>query len=490
MKLPINKNPSIYTYADLAYMNAILESKELLRLKIKNRMLDKWYSSSFEGIDFNGEYVSIFDVPNEKNTEGAIWRICKLCDEIVAYVDYYRVVDNEAYVSFFVSADIHNSKNTNEFAITNYGFYIKNKMYDYNNKKYRWIKLTREENTLIFYASIDGDEWDFIYHDEGIWMSEAESTKIGIQYSLGSIQYDIWRNMNYVQLFLDINDVYGKRWLDYYMFPRKGYDHLYGVFNHFVDTEYHDVNEICDNYGSVSNFVHYSIEQGYYILMRLDEFYVPERISYERIHFEHDNLIYGYNEDCYNILGFEQKIVVSELPLNLLEDACYRNRKIVRHRLCTNEKKLDFNINNLINSLYEYMEGINSSIKFSHLLSQRKGVYGLDVFPCLLNDDKARRLLLGDKRISYILYEHCKIMRKRLDFLYEQNYIYEQYIDELLIKCEDMLYTSEILKSLVIRYEMCKKGEEKIYTYVNILYHKEREFYSKLYDVLRKQEDK
>ncbi len=40
------------------------------------------------------------------------------------------------------------------------------------------------------------------------------------------------------------------------------------------------------------------LEQGHYVEALLDEFYVPNRIAYQRMHYLHQNLIYGYDRDA------------------------------------------------------------------------------------------------------------------------------------------------------------------------------------------------
>ena len=485
MKLPINENPSIYPYSNYGYMNAILENREILKLKILNRMSKIWNVSDNSDINLNENNITILSPLEEKNTMGMIHRACEPNDELIIKVDYYRVLDNEAYFSILIKDDKENRNNSCGYAVTNYGFYIKDKMIKYEDVNYYWFKLIRDKNQLSFFASVNGDDWDIIYKEECSWLSSAELPIIGIYYSLGNHQYNNFKYMNYIQLFLDLNDIHGRRWLDYYMLPRKEHDHIYGVFSHFIDTEYHNVDEVCSIYGSVSNFVNFSINNNYYVSMLLDEYYVPNRWAYEKEHYEHSNLIYGFNDNFYYLLGFNDKVTASELPQESLDIAYYPYKRITRYRFSINLKTLEFNLDNFIINLYEFIEGENSGLKYSNILFQRDGIFGLKIFECLLNDEKAKNLLFKDKRISYILYEHSKIMRERLDYLFEKCYISEYYRDDLINKCDNILHTSEILKNLLIKFRYIQNGESKIMLYLKELYEKEQVFYKKLYNILK-----
>lgn len=490
-KLPINEEHGIYTYADLAYMNAIVGSKELLRLRILNETLGKWCFTSTENITLHGEYVDILNNSNGENTIGSIWRECKSSDILIINIDYNRVAANPSYISLFIK----NETDASAFDVTNYEFRIDDKKYRYENnysKKLSWYKLIKKNKQLSFHASTDGKIWESIHSKNCEWISEESTHQLGVFFSLGNYhyQYNNWKNMNYVQLFLDIDNYYGGRWIDYFMFTRKGYDHIYGAFSHFVDTEYHDYEEVSEIYGSISNFVRYSIKQNDYILLRLDEYYVPERWAYKKMHYEHDNLIYGYDNDYFYILGFTDKMISSNLPLDLLDIAArYRTKQIIRHRLRTNDLKLNFDINSLLTSLYEYINGVNSSIKYAHILAKRQGVYGLHVLQLLLSNGRAQKLLLSDKRITYILYEHSKLMIERLHFLNDRKYISDADYEELLVKGNELAEISCTLVGMHIKYHLRKRGEEKIYNRLALLYQKQKIFYNDLYDILNENID-
>lgn len=476
--LPINKLPSINTYADLAYINAILESSEVLRIYVDNFANDEWNFEDAESAIIEDGRIIITAFVEDKDIKGKIKRKGRENDEIVVYIEYFRKLDNfaylELYCSFFQSSD--------KLAMTNYGFYKDNRSIEYA-KRYYWIKLKKRGGLIEYYASENGVEWDMI--SSSCLFIEDEEVTIGIEYSLGSKQLCAWNSMNYLQLCLDLNDVYGARWLDYYMFPRKDYDHLYGVYSYFFDVEYFKYYEILEVWGNLDKFVKYCLNRGYYLLIRLDEYYLPGRKAYNEYHYEHDNLIYGYDNREYYLLGYNEKVTDSRVKNDGLDDICYKNKKIVRYRLATNECRYTFDLDGFLQTLKEFIYGIDSSKKYSNTLTQSTCIYGLKVFEAFLNDNRANELLLTDKRIPYLLSEHCEIMMRRLEFLIAEGYIKKKRnIDMLRVKCKEMNEQGKILLWVFLKNRITNKGKDNVMKNLIKLYELEKDFYGDLYDVI------
>lgn len=476
--LPINKFPSINTYADSAYINAILESPEVLRIYIENFENDEWNIENMESTVVEGEKIIVNAFAEDKNIKGRIYRKGKKNDEILVRIEYYRKLDNLSYLELYCA----DSFSKDECAMTNYGFYKDNKNIEYS-KRYHYIKLEKKGNLLEYYSSDNGEEWDFIISSS---ISKiGEDAIIGIEYCLGSRQLCAWNSMNYMQLCLDLNDIYGARWLDYYMFPRKDYDHLYGIYSYFFDVEYFNYHEIVEVWGSLDQFVKYCLNRNYYLLLRLDEYYLSKRKAYKKYHYEHDNLIYGYDDREYYLLGYGQKVTDSRIKNIGLDDICYRNKKIVRYRLATNEYKYMFDLEGFLGTLEEFIHGFDSSKKYNHILTQNTSIYGLKIFEAFLNNAKAKELLLTDKRIPYLLNEHCEIMTRRLDYLIANGYIkIENNIYFLKEKCKQMTAQANLLIMIWLKNSITKKENDAVMNNLLRLYEIEKIFYNNLYEVL------
>lgn len=481
--LPVNNKPTINTYADLSYVNAILEASDVLKVEVLDWKSKDWEFCNALGLFETENGFLIQDSFDDKNIEGILLNKNKNEDKVIIHIDYYRQLENTSYIDlFYIDSDLSNEKLT--YAITNYGFYKEGTLFKYT-KKYTWFKIQKREGKLLLYASENGLQWDSVFLEDNSFSYKNDNGSFGIKYSLGSRQLMAWNSMNYLQLCLDLNDVYGERWLNYYMFPKKSYDYLYGIYNYFFDVQYFRYDEICNIYGTIDNFIKVNICMGDYILMSLDEYYISERRSYNQEHYEHDNLIYGYDSQNYYVLGYNQKTVSSTFPIDRLKISCCKERKIIRYRLATNEYKFQFDLQSFLATLREFIDGIDSSKRYSNILSQRKATYGLEVFQVLLKNNQGIELLMTDQRITYLLKEHCELMYRRLKYLISAGYIRNKSSSAFLLKkCQEMVKQATELFFMFLKYKVSGRGRDNILPKMQKLYEYERLFYLNLYEEL------
>ena len=126
---------------------------------------------------------------------------------------------------------------------------------------------------------------------------------------LSNENYKGWYYTNFVQIMsntLDNGDVELN-----YITPRDGYI---------------DVAEVnCLGYPMLyydTDFVSYVIEninRGYYLVVHIDEFYIPDKWAYEEIHFVHASLIYGYNQEKRELygIGFDDDMTFRDIIFDL-----------------------------------------------------------------------------------------------------------------------------------------------------------------------------
>jgi len=481
MVLPVNLKPQIATYADLSYVNSIISIKQLLKLSVIEDLEYRWVISDNEMIHYNAGIFEIVEV-GDKDTTGSFSRCCNKDDEIIIHVDYFRKVDGCAYISFFIGQE---DVKYEEFGVTNYGFCIDNIMRSYQ-KEYTYYKLSIHGKITLFYASTNGEDWDGISRKKNMWqLGEADNLQIGVSFSLGNSHYNDWLNMNYVQLFYDPEEFNGRRWIDYFAFPRKDDDHLYGAYSQFLDTQYLDTSEIIDVYGSIVQFIQSSIRYGYYVQIRLDEYYVPERWAFQSTHFEHDNLIYGYDKENFYLLGYNVHMISSLIDLDSMIKSCTSKHKIIRYKMHINEHPMIFKKENLINSMKEYLMGVDSGIHSSHIISQRKGIYGIHILEMLYKEEKEKELLISDIRVSHLIYEHCMMMSERIRFLVSRGYIAkEEDQTYCLNQCKEIVKTAQVIRNLVIKYSFSGGERNSIFDMMKELYMHEKTFYSQLIHIL------
>ena len=138
---------------------------------------------------------------------------------------------------------------------------------------------------------------------------------------LSNENYKGWYYTNFVQIMSNTLDD-GLVELNY-ITPRDGYIEI--------------TENICLGYPVLhyeDEFVSYVIEcinRGYYLIVHLDEFYIPDKWAYEEIHFVHASLVYGYNmekRELYGI-GFDDDMIFREITFDfdIFNDAYEAGKK-------------------------------------------------------------------------------------------------------------------------------------------------------------------
>lgn len=411
MILPINIYPSITSYIHHSYVNAIIESNELLNLYVKDIGNYVWLSNSID-ID-------------------------------------YRIKDDCLYLIG-------------------------------DTKKYVYYKVVKKNMVISAYISTNGEKWLLLA--ENIISNDINYKDIVLTLHIyfGNEQYLTWKYMNFLHLVYRKEDFNGIN-LDYYIFPRKDIDASYNSYCHFIDTTYDDYNDYTTIFSSIQDYIKWNIDHSYYVNVCLDEFYLGKTNA----HYNHFSLIYGYDNEnsIYNILKINSngKLIKTTIDYDVFSvDKIITSNIIVKYRLNINASVASFNIQLFTLQIKEFVAGIDPSIRSANILTHQKGVYGLQIFYELMYTQEGRNKLIEDRRISFVLYEHCCIMKDRLYYLVENEFLKSNDIDKLVLLCAEMLITSEMLKNLVIKNMVLKNLESDIMKKLELLFSQETFFYSTL----------
>lgn len=480
--LPINKNPSITSYVQHSYTNAIADNNRIATVyidNISNFELGNEEPDLYYEINQDLNTLELKDKRQRRSNSFHVRRKCKEIDEVIVKLNEVKLLDSLTYVRLSIGTDEEFAQDKDFFFRWNqYDITLRDSQISYPSHFYLYYKFTKTNNVVQVSVSKNKEDWKMIY-TENMNLTQQQDVNIYIQIYYGKNQYEEWKYMNYIQLFYDESDV-NTVYLDYFMFPRKGFDASYQYLCHFLDTEYINVTKCFDYYENVHHYIKDSIEQDYYVNISLDEYYVSGRFAYKKVSYHHFNLFYGYNDDLqeYYILGYNDKgkLAISAIPYHILQSEMY-GENIVRYKYSVNNCEIKFDINYVKQAIREYVYGIDSSLKFSNVLANREGCYGLNIFDKLRLTERGRDLIIYDKRISFVLYEHCKLMKERLLFLNDRGFIPEDRKNELNLKCQRMLHDAEILKNTVIKNQFVNCMNEKIITLLDSLYHSEKEFY-------------
>ncbi len=243
--------------------------------------------------------------------------------------------------------------------------------------------------------------------------------------------FNAWFYSNYIQLEYFING----NTLNFLTYPISGFSSLCPL----LDYERLDLEFIYKSNINVIDLIKNSISLGYYVMTYTDEYYIPDRISYERkIHFRHEIMIYGFDSDksVFNVIGFNKELKYSPSCVSFSEfETSYLNSINKTNDFILMKAKdsksyrpsYEFDIVNVKNLLTDYLFSKNTSENFRLIGKPNNGICGISVYDELikyyqniLNDDSGK---VCDIKHFHLLYEHKKAMVSRLEYLAENKYI-------------------------------------------------------------------
>lgn len=279
--------------------------------------------------------------------------------------------------------------------------------------------------------------------------------------SLHGDKHKEWMLSNYIQLNCRKNIIEDK-----YLFLAF-YDDI-AINSPFIKKE-HFCWSLLSKYDlDLVSFFKKNIDLGCYLYFKIDEYYIPHRVAYNNNHFIHDNLVIGYGEDYFIVVGYDDAGLCSEKKISIKDFMQgLRNNKpdidknewkdsIYFMRYADADYK--FNINLVKNSLREFLdsEGKMDQIKrYSNPLEDT--VFGMEVYDKIL-EYMDTLIEVGniflcegiDNRIFRCIMEHKKLMLERIKMI-------EQKIggvDDLIVKYEKTSKLASSLHFLAIKYNI------------------------------------
>nr|WP_300808342.1 hypothetical protein [uncultured Acetatifactor sp.] len=188
------------------------------------------------------------------------------------------------------------------------------------------------------------------------------------------------------------------------------------------------------------------INQGNYIYLSFDDFYLPEKMREPR-HFEHINMIYGYDQKrrIYKTIGYnsEQRFSLIDLPFSAAEKGVVKTT--VETFSPDMGKEFSFSIQHFKMQLDDFIEGRNDLVSKEALafdgICKENFVYGIKVYDRIA--ESIEQLGEGrdyDRRTLYMLYEWSGLNYMRIQYLKERHVInFNREIEDMaLLNYEEM----------------------------------------------------
>lgn len=200
-----------------------------------------------------------------------------------------------------------------------------------------------------------------------------------------------WINNMYLQLYY--NDLNIDTTLDFFTF-KYNFDCLEtGYIRPFLLGDIDDIKSIIEK----------SIDNNFYITCLIDEFYVDGMPVYNKMHFDHWCLIFGYDNSNYYCVGYLKNGKYQKycLPKNVFFRDCFK----VKYGIGLNSVKDNYIFDNndyAVQLIRDYIQGVNTSDKYGLISKKIEGSYGISIYNDLVKETEK----VLDVRYAHILLEH------------------------------------------------------------------------------------
>ncbi|QMV42026.1 hypothetical protein [Cohnella cholangitidis] len=185
------------------------------------------------------------------------------------------------------------------------------------------------------------------------------------------------------------------------------------------------------------DFVRFQIDQGYYVWTFVDEYDIPGTRAYRNISNPHSIMLYGYDDgaETLNAAGYfhNQSYGTVEIPYAALKDA-YNNCNSEPlsytdyiHLFRINEGiRNEFSMTWFAEQLADYANSRNTADRWIALegAGTEEWIWGIGIMDVLREKLNMfmRREAIVDHRPFYLLWEHKKMMNRRMNYMEEHNF--------------------------------------------------------------------
>lgn len=160
------------------------------------------------------------------------------------------------------------------------------------------------------------------------------------------------------------------------------------------------------------------LDHGYYQMGTFDEFYVPEKLGYQKRHFVHNNLLYGYDDvnQCFLSIGYTRNRLYEPFTISYADyvESVYRlKQRFIGALFCAYQP----------NPACRFQPETYRAVLSDYVRSANKGmaqnVYGVQCLDVIAEALRARPEAPFDLRPLRVILEHANITYEGLTHLEE-----------------------------------------------------------------------
>ena len=483
-----DNDPILKSYTHHAFINAISNyyfgNSERVCFSLEN---SNSYLSYSENARYDQEGDKIVVYKNNVTAERSscyLYKEANLEDKIEVELIKYKFAEPYANINLFLSyekdkQEFNKDDNLIKIGLFNRGeIFIKvNQEFVYskliNVKDIKTLAMKRIKEKIYFSCKLKNNKEISLYQLNLNPIYMLQKTIIGVNIDTNPEYFYNNIYMNYVQLYTKY-DSEKNIMIDYYARLQKDYDNF--THDDYVFIQRYSLQEVFELFKmGLKQFVYEFIHMSRYVILFVDAYYVERSNWYGKEHRQLEVMFFSVVKGSrFNLIYVDNsQIVEGSILWQTL------NRAICGERVVTAEFKpsLDIkkvSVDSLIMQLEDFVKSENSSKKNFNVTGVVEGKYGLSIYDEIIKKEDNLIEFSQNPRLSYILQEHTQLMKKRIDYLYDNKIIdckYDSVLDEMLSDMQEI--QADIIAKKALTYVMRKsiaillkrkKQEEKLYS--------------------------
>lgn len=509
ISLPVNEKPEMISYTHNTFISSILGSEWVGgEIAAKYEVISN--HTKFDRIEAGCETIIDKEVVVKaplmrEHGYSLIYDKCAEQECFIVKVNLRRMISSREHICIVLDELQENNEFSPEQCMTRFGcpsglrLIVKRREQYLEEKKSKrilsmgyYLKLEKNGLKVTYSYSEDRKHWNKVYEETLPKRYEIAPLVIGVIVETKN-DYMNWKASNYLQMYMK-SPSEGDIMIDYYLGPTKHYKTFFS--GHFFDFYYDYLDYTKFSCKRIAEYVYRKLQESFYLVLSMDHYYVPLSASYHKGNHFHEVMIYGvdFSKKVYQIMAYGDKSVVITTEVSFKEfwKSLDKNQVMfILGRINPNYNRYEINLAIIRKRLREYLDGINSEQDVADIVpGQIVMHYGINILYHLINHEDDLHIFCNDSRLSYILYEHKKLMFQRIEYLDANGALGAIETEEIWEDLKSILNLSEIIKNNILMSTVGnnkKSTMEKIRNYLSEIAESEKRCYEKLLQIMEKE---